>query len=568
MAKSTPKRLGDVLVREGVVTEEQINEALQRRERGEKIGEALIRFGHCSDSQIVDALSDSLGIKRVNLGLIYVDDQVLKLLDEDFVTRSKIMPINISGRRLVVATTDPLDFPTLENVPLKTGINVEPVIATKNDIDTAIARYYGFSKTLKSLGIEVESKKKEDEKFYDELTKEPEKDSSESPIIGLVNQILLTAVKTEASDIHIDPTDIEFKIRYRIDGVLSTERELPKVILPKLVSRIKVMSHMDITDSRTPQDGRIKTVIEGRPIDLRISTLPTVRGEKVVMRVLDLSRDSKGLDRLGLSEKDRKVFLRMIRRPNGIVLVSGPTGSGKTTSLYACLDQLNSPDVNIITVEDPVEIELEGVNQVNVNPDIDFTFVTALRSILRQDPNIIMIGEIRDVDTAQISVKAALTGHLVLSTIHTNSAVKTIGRLVDMGIDPFLVASSLSGIVAQRLVRRVCNVCAKTEAPTENEKEIFGRYDMEIKKVRRAVGCSSCNNKGYKGRVAVFEMLDVNDTIVRMISNHEKEYDILEQAKKDGTRVLVEAGLDKVKDGITTVEEILKLGLDMEEGPA
>ncbi len=563
MAKSVPKRLGDVLIREGVVNEEEINEALRRREKGEKIGEALIRFGYCTDSQIVDALSDSLGIKRVNLGLIYVDDAVLKLLDEDFVSKSKIMPINISGRRIVIATNDPLDFPTLENVRLKTGMNVETVIATKNDIDTAIARYYGFSKTLKSLGIQVESEKKSTEKFYDEMVKEPEQDATESPIIQLVNQILLTAVKSEASDIHIDPTDIEFKIRYRIDGVLSTERSLPKVILPKLVSRVKVMSHMDITDNRTPQDGRIKTVIEGRPIDLRISTLPTVRGEKVVMRVLDLSRDSQGIERLGLSDKDRATFMRMISRPNGIVLVSGPTGSGKTTSLYACLDQLNHPDVNIITVEDPVEIELEGINQVNINPDIDFTFASALRSILRQDPNIIMIGEIRDVETAQIAVKAALTGHLVLSTIHTNSAVKTIGRLVDMGIDPFLVASSMSGIVSQRFVRRVCNICAKAEEPMENEKEIFARHGYkDIKRVRRADGCSSCNNKGYKGRVAVFEMLDGNETIIRMISNHEKEYDILTQAKKDGTKVLVEAGLEKVKEGITTVEEILKLGLD------
>ena len=562
MAKKNVKRLGDVLVDQNLVTEEQINEVLRRRERGEKIGEALIRFGYVTDTQIVDALSDTLGIKRVNLGLIYIDDAVLKLLDETFVSQAKIMPINISGRRIVIATNDPLDFPTIENVRLKTGMNVETVLATKNDIETAIARYYGFTKTLESLGIQVDAEKKATEKYYDEMTKEPEQDATESPIIRLVNQILLTAVKAEASDIHIDPTDIEFHIRYRIDGVLNTEKSLPKVILPKLISRIKVMSHMDITESRMPQDGRIKTVIEGRPIDLRISTLPTVRGEKAVMRVLDLSRDSKGIERLGLNEQEQKTFIRMISRPNGIVLVSGPTGSGKTTSLYACLDQLNNPEVNIITVEDPVEIELEGINQVNVNPDIDFTFANALRSILRQDPNIIMIGEIRDIDTAQISVKAALTGHLVLSTIHTNSAVKTIGRLVDMGIDPFLVASSLSGIVAQRLVRRVCNVCAKSETPTENEKEIFDRYNVEIKKVRRAIGCSSCNNKGYKGRVAVFEMLDVNDKIIRMIANHEKEYDILEQAQKDGTRLLVEAGLYKVRDGITTVEEILKLGLD------
>ena len=472
------------------------------------------------------------------------------------------MPINIHGRRIVIATNDPLDFPTIENVRLRTGMNVETVLATKNDIETAIARYYGFSKTLKSLGIEVKEEKKESEKFYEELLTDTEADSNESPIIQLVNQILLTAVKTEASDIHIDPADIEFKIRYRVDGILSTERILPKVILSKLISRIKVMSHMDITETRKPQDGRIKTIIEGRPIDLRISMLPTVRGEKAVLRVLDLSRDNAGLDRLGLTDDEYELFYRLITRPNGIVLVSGPTGSGKTTTLYASLDQLNADDVNIITVEDPVEIELEGVNQVNVNPELDFTFANALRSILRQDPNIIMVGEIRDTETAQIAVKASLTGHLVLSTIHTNSAVKTITRLIDMGIDAFLVASSLSGVVAQRLVRVVCPHCSVEEEPSVDEKEIFKRHGIKITKVRRAVGCDACGQKGYKGRTAVFEILDVNEAIIKMVSNHAHEYEILEQAKKDGTKLLVEAGLDKVRRGITTVEEIMRITLD------
>ena len=562
MARNVQKRLGDVLFEQGVVTEKQINEALRKREKGEKIGEALIRFGYCNDSQIVDALEASLGIRRVNLQLLYIDENVLKLLDEEFVTKAKIMPINIHGRRIVIATNDPLDFPTIENVRLRTGMNVETVLATQNDIDTAIARYYGFSKTLKSLGIEVKETKKEEEKFYEELLHDPDADANESPIIQLVNQILLTAVKSDASDIHIDPTDIEFRIRYRIDGVLSTERTLPKVILPKLISRIKVMSHMDITDTRTPQDGRIKTVIEGRPIDLRISTLPTIRGEKAVMRVLDLSRDNKGLDRLGLNESDKAIFEKLIKRPNGIVLVSGPTGSGKTTTLYASLDQLNDDDVNIITVEDPVEIELEGINQVNVNPEIDFTFANALRSILRQDPNIIMVGEIRDSETAEIAVKASLTGHLVLSTIHTNSAVKTITRLVDMGIDSFLVASSLSGVVAQRLVRVVCPNCAKEDSPTKSEQEVFDRNNIKVDKIKRAVGCEVCNNKGYKGRHAIFEILDVNDEIVRMVSNEAKEYELLEQARKQGTKLLIESGLEKVKAGITTLEEVMRISLD------
>lgn len=563
MARNVQKRLGDVLFEQGVITEKQINEALKKREKGEKIGEALIRFGYCTDAQIVDAMEKSLGIKRVNLQLLFIDESVLKLIDEDFVTKAKIMPINIHGRRIVIATNDPLDFPTIENVRLRTGMNVETVLATKSDIDTAISRYYGFSKTLKSLGIEVKEEKQADERFYEELLSNTEVDANESPIIQLVNQILLTAVKTDASDIHIDPTDIEFKIRYRVDGVLSTERVLPKVILSKLISRIKVMSHMDITDTRTPQDGRIKTIIEGRPIDLRISTLPTVRGEKAVMRVLDLSRDNKGITRLGFTEEETELYMKLISRPNGILLVSGPTGSGKTTTLYASLDQLNRDDVNIITVEDPVEIELEGVNQVNINPDINFTFANALRSILRQDPNIIMIGEIRDAETAEIAVKASLTGHLVLSTIHTNSAVKTLTRLIDMGIDAFLVASSLSGVVAQRLIRVVCPHCSVEEELSLDEKELFEKHNVEgVKKVRRARGCDICNGKGYKGRTAIFEMLDVNDSIVRLISNHAHEYEVLEQARKNGTKLLVEAGLEKVKAGITTIDEIMRISLD------
>jgi len=562
MARNVQKRLGDVLFEQGVITEKQINEALRKREKGEKIGEALIRFGYVNDSQIVDALEKSLGIKRINISLVYIDEKVLKLLDEEFVTKAKIMPINIHGRRIVIATNDPLDFPTIETVRLRTGMNVEVVLSTRSDIETAIARYYGFSKTLKSLGIEVKEEKNPDEKFYEELLTDSDSDSNESPIIQLVNQILLTAVRTEASDIHIDPADIEFKIRYRVDGILSTERVLPKVILPKLISRIKVMSHMDITDTRTPQDGRIKTVIEGRPIDLRISTLPTVRGEKAVMRVLDLSRDNAGLERLGLTKKENKLFMKLITRANGIVLVSGPTGSGKTTTLYASLDQLNKDDVNIITVEDPVEIELEGVNQVNVNPELDFTFANALRSILRQDPNIIMVGEIRDAETAQIAVKAALTGHLVLSTIHTNSAIKTITRLIDMGIEAFLVASSLSGVVAQRLVRVVCSHCAVDEEPTDDEKLLFERHGVEITSVKRAKGCDVCGQKGYKGRTAIFEILDVNDAIIRLVSNHAHEYEVLEQAKKDGTMLLIEAGLDKVRRGITTLDEIMRISLD------
>ena len=561
MARNIQKRLGDVLFEQNIVTEKQINEALRKRDKGEKIGEALVRFGFCNESQIVDALESSLGIKRVNLQILYIDESVLKLLDEDFVSKAKIMPINIHGRRIVIATNDPLDFPTIENVRLRTGMNVETVLATKSDIETAIARYYGFSKTLKSLGIEVTEEKKADEKFYEELLADNTEDNNESPIIQLVNQILLSAVKSEASDIHIDPADIEFRIRYRIDGILSTERVLPKVILSKLISRIKVMAHMDITDTRTPQDGRIKTFIDGRPIDLRISTLPTVRGEKAVMRVLDLSRDSQGLDRLGLDPGQIHIFEKLISRPNGIVLVSGPTGSGKTTTLYASLDQLNRDDVNIITVEDPVEIELEGVNQVNVNPDINLSFADVLRSILRQDPNIIMVGEIRDAETAQIAVKAALTGHLVLSTIHTNSSVKTITRLIDMGIDGFLVASSLSGVIAQRLLRVVCPHCSTWDVPSLDEIELFEKNKMDVKKIKRAKGCDICNGKGYKGRTAIFEILDVNDKIVKLVSDQAREFAILEQAREDGTYLLLEAGLKKVEQGITTLEEVMRISL-------
>ncbi len=432
-----------------------------------------------------------------------------------------------------------------------TGYQPKPYSAPKNDIITQIEKYYGFTRTLEALGVKqnIIAEQAIGETGFED----------ETPMVKLVNQILTAAVFQRASDIHIDPLDDKTLVRYRIDGILDTVREFPIRIHSQMVSRIKVMSGMDITETRIPQDGRIQTLIQQKNLDLRISTLPTVRGEKVVMRILDLSGAMNRITSLGLTSTEQDMVMKMIMQPNGIVLVSGPTGSGKTTTLYACLNELNNPNVNIVTVEDPVEIKMAGINPVQVHPEVDLTFANTLRSILRQDPNIIMIGEIRDVETAEISIRASLTGHLVLSTVHTNNAIKTITRLLDMGIEPFLIASSISGIISQRLVRRLCPECSYQEEPSQREKEIFAKYNVDIQKIWRAKGCPSCNYKGYAGRVGIFEVLPITKTMQRLISESRPMAELEMQAQKEGMMTLMMSGLEKVASGITTLEEVMKV---------
>ncbi|XMB73027.1 ATPase, T2SS/T4P/T4SS family [Mycoplasmatota bacterium WC30] len=544
------KRIGDILVKEKIITQKQLDNALKNKKPNEKIGETLIRLKIVNELQILKALEVSTGTKRVSLQNEEIDKKLLTYLTEEFCRRNVIMPFKIEGYKLFYATNDPLQFAVSEEIRMLTGFQPKPFSAPKNEILTQIEKHYAFTKTLRDLGVTDE-----EEEFITEI-------SEETPMIKLVNQILTAAIFQRASDIHIDPLDNLSHIRYRIDGVLDTVRKLPIGIHKQMINRIKVMGKMDITETRTPQDGRIQTTVQNKSIDLRISTLPTVRGEKVVMRILDIDGSNNEINYLGFDKKEEKIIRDMISKPNGIILVSGPTGSGKTTTLYSFINELNKPGVNIVTVEDPVEIKMEGVNQVQVHPEVNLTFANTLRSILRQDPNIIMIGEIRDKETAEISIRASLTGHLVLSTIHTNSAIKTITRLLDMEIEPFLIASSLSGVISQRLVRKLCPECSYWDKLRENEIEIFQKYGIEISKIKRAKGCPSCNFKGYSGRVGVFEILAISKELEILISQNKSISEIEELAIKEGFTELLLSGLNSVKTGETSLEEVLKVAND------
>jgi len=548
------KRIGDILVQKQIITEAQLKDALAKQEKNERIGETLSKLEYATELQILKALEDTTGVQRVSLTNFTIDEHVLAIVDETFCRRHNIIPLRIEHKRLMFATSDPLDFVVTEELRIRTGLRPKMMSAPKNEIITQIEKYYGFTRTLEALGAKQNISKEEEFEV---------EDADDTPMVKLVNQILTSAVFQRASDIHIDPLDDKVLIRYRVDGVLDVVKEFPIKIHTQMISRIKVMSGMDITETRVPQDGRIQTAIQQKNIDLRISTLPTVRGEKVVMRILDLSGSMNKISALGLEEKEERSVRQMIEKPNGIVLVSGPTGSGKTTTLYACLEELNKPGVNIVTVEDPVEIKMAGVNQVQVQPDVDLTFAKALRSILRQDPNIVMIGEIRDVETAEIAIRASLTGHLVLSTIHTNDAVKTVTRLLDMEIEPFLIGSSLSGIISQRLVRSLCTECSYEDDPSPGEVVMFKKYGLELDKVKRAKGCTSCNFKGYAGRVGIFEVLPISTKLQGLIADNQSVNELLKQARADGMRTIIESGLSKVKKGLTTLEEVLKVASDL-----
>ncbi len=545
------KRIGDVLIQAKVINQKQLSDALKKQEKDERLGETIVRLQYASEMQVLKALEDSTGVQRVALMNFTIDENVLKLVEESFCRRNIMIPLRIEGNRLMFATSDPLDFAVTEELRLMTGYRPKMFSAPKNEINSQIEKYYGFTRTLEALGVKQNVS-------VDEITEE-EDDFSDTPMVNLVNQILTSAVFQRASDIHIDPLDDKIVIRYRVDGVLDTVREFPLKILHQMISRIKVMSGMDITETRVPQDGRIQTAIQQKNIDLRISTLPTVRGEKVVMRILDISGGANHLDSIGLTKKEEKIVREMISKPNGIVLVSGPTGSGKTTTLYACLEELNKPNVNIVTVENPVELKMEGVNQVQVETDVNLTFANALRSILRQDPNIIMVGEIRDVETAEIAIRASLTGHLVLSTIHTNDAVKTVTRLIDMDIEPFLIASSLAGVISQRLVRKLCTECSYDDEPTPTEVIMFKKQGIDIDHVKRAKGCPSCNYKGYAGRVGIFEVLPISEQMRKLIAEKATIDKLEKEAEKAGIQDILTSGLKKIQEGVTTLEEVMKV---------
>lgn len=545
------KRLGDLLVEAGLITEDQLQIALNEKRKSQKLGDVLLQKGYITEQQLIEVLEFQLGIPHVSLYRYPFDSNIFSMMTEDTAKRNVMIPLKKEGEKLYVAMADPMDFYAIDDLRLATGFQVEPAIATKDDILRAIAKHYTDEDGLEELMVDLNREVNDEETTADQ----------DSPVVRLVNQLLSNAVTHKASDIHIDPQEKKMVVRYRVDGVLRLEKVLPKNMQNVLIARIKIMAKLDITEHRVPQDGRIKVNLGYHPVDLRVSTLPTIFGEKIVLRILDLGNKLNDLKQLGFNKLNLQRFEHMIAQPNGIVLITGPTGSGKSSTLYAALNQLNTEEVNIITIEDPVEFQLEGVNQIQVNTNVGMTFATGLRSILRQDPNVIMVGEIRDKDTVEVAIRASLTGHLVLSTIHTNDSLGTITRLIDMGVEPFLVASSLSGIMAQRLVRKVCRDCTEKQAPSKREVEIFAKRGMKIESINRGRGCTSCNMTGYKGRIALQEILVINDEMRKLIMNAEPLNKLREVAVKHKTIFLMDDGLLKVKQGLTTTEEILRVAV-------
>lgn len=550
------KRIGDLLVDAGFLTSEQLKQALGSKKPGQKLGDALLELNYISEAQLIEALEVQLGIKHVSLFRYPIDTSLMKMVPKEFAMRNQLIPLKKEGNMMYVAMVDPMDYYAIDDLRMSTGFQIEAAIATKDEVEQAIERHYQLDDAF--LQAEL------DEKDLEALANANPADADEedAPVIKLVNQILQAGLVQKASDIHIDPMEKKIVIRYRVDGVLKTERVYPKRIQNSLVARLKIMANLNITEVRLPQDGRIKTSIQMTPIDLRISTLPTVYGEKVVIRILDLGSTLNKLSQLGFNKINHQRFLKMIEQPSGLILITGPTGSGKSSTLYAALNHVHSEQVNIITIEDPVEYQIEGINQMQVNAQVGLTFAAGLRSVLRQDPNIVMVGEIRDTETAEIAIRASLTGHLVLSTLHTNSAIATIPRLIDMGIEPYLVVSSLSGIVAQRLVRKICPMCAEEFTPTEMERNLFEKRGIKPSKVKRGSGCPSCNATGYKGRLAIQEVLMVTDDIRQMMMNNKSMSTIRDYAMKQGMIFLIDDGLLKVKQGLTTIEEVLRVAMD------
>lgn len=555
------KNNGELLVELGLITPEQLTTSQQEAEKtGKSVNEIAVEKKFTTQEDIAKAYA-----KRA--GLEYIDTVTDKTADLDllakvplkFLRDNEVMPIKSDGN-IVILTANPFDFQPLDELNMLLGGNTQYAVAPFSVITNGINRYYpleGTERMMKELEEEEEAPK---EVAFEEIE---EKDilgmATEAPIIKLVNNIFFQAVKRNASDIHIEPFEKEIRVRYRIDGVMYTAMNPPKRIQGALSSRIKIMAHLDIAEKRIPQDGRIAIKVGDKAYDIRVSVLPVVFGERIVMRLLDKSRTFTGLKDIGFSERDYKVIENNIHRPNGIIYVTGPTGSGKTSTLYSVLNELNSPEFNIITVEDPVEYQMAGVGQVGVREKVGLTFAAALRSILRQDPDIVMIGETRDQETAQIAVQAALTGHLVLSTLHTNSAPASITRLIDMGIEPFLIASSVVMVIAQRLVRKLCPHCKKAYHPSVELLEKIGVSANEAKEIKffEPGGCDECNNTGYRGRVPIFEVMEMTAAIAKLTMERSETGIIREQSVKDGMVPLIKDGLRRIKDGLTTIEEVL-----------
>ena len=577
-------RIGELLLKEKRITPEQLQEALSyQKANGGKLGYNLVKLGFVKDEEITALLSKQYGVPSINLTQFEIDPAVIKLVPADTVQKYQVVPLSRSGATLTIAMTDPTNVFAMDDIKFMTGYNVEPVVASETAVDEAIGRYYGSgakaangttstggsaldfaAKALEEMPIATHG----DVQILDDLeeisAEALEKQGSEAPIIKLVNVVLMSAIQKGASDIHIEPYEKEFRIRYRIDGLLYNIMAPPMKFRDAMTSRIKIMAKLDIAEKRLPQDGRIKIRFadNGRSteIDFRVSCLPTLFGEKIVMRLLDKSKLMLDMTKLGFEVESLAKFEYAISKPWGMVLVTGPTGSGKTNTLYSAISKINTTETNIMTAEDPVEFNLPGVNQVQVRENIGLNFAAALRSFLRQDPNIILVGEIRDFETAEIAVKASLTGHLVLSTLHTNDAPSTVSRLMNMGIEPFLVASSVNLICAQRLVRRICANC-KTEHPTPPAALVqagFVPEDAEKVTPMKGNGCDKCNHTGYRGRVGLYEVMEVTDELRELVLVGASALELRRKSVEEGMIPLRQSGLRKVKQGLTTLEEVAR----------
>lgn len=562
-------RLGDVLVQEQKITEEQLAQALEKQKAdGIKLGEAIISLGFTSQEEINNALCKQLDIEFVDLRKVNIDENALHLVSEEVIRRYNAFPFATDGKQLnvlKVAMNNPMDILAVDDIGIITGLTVIPYLANTEDITAAIDKYFGQSKAravAEQFKQEQAGYMGDDEDDEDSSRKE---DVENSPIVQLVKGIIEQAARQRASDIHIEPFEYFVRVRYRIDGVLQESVKYDRSLYSAIIARLKVISGMDISEKRKPQDGRITLIVDKKEYDIRVSNLPTVYGEKVVMRLASKEGFKKDKKDLGLTPEDLVKFEGILKNPHGIILVTGPTGSGKSTTLYTALSELASPEVNIITVEDPVEANVDSVNQVQVNVKADLTFASALRSILRQDPDIIMIGEIRDGETAEIAVKASITGHLVVSTLHTNSTAASISRLIDMGIEPYLLGDSLVGIIAQRLVRRLCPECKKPREATAREKEKLGVLTTEPLTLHEAVGCPSCGNMGYRGRIGVYEIMPITTKVRNLIAARANADVITKAAQEEGMNTLRQAAAKYVLDGTTSYSEMMKITYDADD---
>ena len=560
LVRKGKKRIGDILVEEGILTEEQLEEALKAaKAENKKIGEAITDLGFASEQDIAEALSSQLGFEYVNLSTVHIPDNVLSLINESVLRKHLMIPyafVPNTINQVKVAMVDPMDMSAIDDFSIVTNLLVVPSVATTRDILIALDRYYGDTETIKA----AQEYAREREDLAAKLAEGDlsSQDVQSSPVVQLVTSMVEQAARQRASDIHIEAKEDSVRVRFRIDGSLYEKFTYSIHLLPAIMARLKIIGGMDIAEKRKPQDGRFTIMVDKREYDIRVSVLPTVYGEKCVMRLAQKKALTRNKSELGFSPSELKAFDDILKNPNGILLVTGPTGSGKSTTLYTALSELNKEDVNIVTVDDPVEANIDGINQVQVNVKAELTFASALRSILRQDPDIIMIGEIRDGETAQIAVQASITGHLVVSTLHTNSAAGSISRLINMGVEGYLLADSLVGIIAQRLVRRLCPYCKKPHLITDTERRIMGiRADVNPE-IYEPVGCERCDNTGYSGRIGIYEIMKITPPLKELISKNASVSELKQMGMREGMHTLRQSATMLVIKGITSVHEMIK----------